>query len=84
MHVKYQLIWENNYVKIVNTKKNRLHKFATCNSNFEKLLLQTCIIKYHYKVYKYTPIFKPNLKRIGLIDIVKPLTKDGRTDRHRE
>ena len=40
MHVKYQLNRDIRFVKTVKTKKiNKLHKFTTCNSNFEKLLL---------------------------------------------
>ena len=62
MHVKYQLNRDNSFVKTVNTqKKIELNKFPTCNSNFEKSLLQKCITQ--------PPIFGPNLKKIGLIDI---------------
>ena len=40
MHVKYQLNRDIRFVKIVKTKKIiKLHKFTTCDSNFEKLLL---------------------------------------------
>ena len=39
MHVKYQLNRDINFVKTVKTKNNKLHKFTTCNSNFEKLIL---------------------------------------------
>ena len=40
MHVKYPLNRDNRFVKTVITKKIlKLHKFATCNSNFEKSLL---------------------------------------------
>ena len=73
MHVKYQLNWDNRFVKTVNTKKNGMHKFATCNSNFEK-----CI--------SLPPIFRQNLRSIGLLVIVQPNTKvistsDGQTAR---
>ena len=38
MHVKFQLN-RDRFVKTVNTKNLiKLHKFATCNSNFEKSL----------------------------------------------
>ena len=39
MHVKYQLNQDNRFVKNREHKKIKLHKFATCNSNFEKSLL---------------------------------------------
>ena len=40
MHVKYQLNRGIMFVKTVKTKKiNKLYKFTTCNSSFEKLLL---------------------------------------------
>ena len=40
MHVKYQLNQNNRSATIVITKTiNKLHKFTTCHSNFEKLLL---------------------------------------------
>ena len=40
MYVKYQLNRNNRFVKTVITKKKiKLHKFTTCNSNFETKLL---------------------------------------------
>ena len=41
----------------------KLHKIATCNSNFEKSLIQTCIIRLW--------IFRPSLRSIGLLVIVQ-------------
>ena len=62
MHVKYQLNQDNWVVKTMNTKKLKLHKFATCNSNFEKSLLSDM----HY----LTPDIRPNLRSMSLLDIV--------------
>ena len=66
MHVKYQLNWDNRFVKTVNTKK-KLHKFATRNSNLEKVFLSDM----HYP----TPDTWTNLRSIGLLVIVQPNTK---------
>ena len=75
MYVKYQLNRNNRFVKTAN-KKNKLHKIATYNSNFEKSLLSA--------MHHSASICKPNWKRIDLIDIVQPFTKiistsDGQT-----
>ena len=76
MYVKYQLNRDNRFVKTVITKKLKSHKFATCNTNLKKnCSFQTCITR--------PPIFKPNLRPIGMLVIVQPLSKDISTDDRR-
>ena len=56
MHVKDPLNRDNRFVKTVITKKIKLHKFATCNSNFEKSLLSDM----HYPTPDICVEFKTN------------------------
>ena len=82
MYVKYQLNRDNRFVKTVITKKNlKLHKFATCNTNFKKSLFSDM----HYP----TPDILPTWRPIGMLVIVQLRSKDistedGRTNRHRD
>ena len=72
MHVKYQLNRVKRFVKTVNTKNKlncinlqlatlfakicKLHKFATCNQNFEKSRFFTCTTP----LQTFRPIFEIN------------------------
>ena len=66
MYINFQQNRVRRLVKTVHTilfaKNRKLHKFATCNSNFKPNFFQTCII--------LKSIFRPNLKAIGIEDIV--------------
>ena len=53
MHVKHQLNWDNRFVKTVNKKKLKLHKFALVIRISKIRSFQTCIAR--------PPIFRPNL-----------------------
>ena len=76
MYINLQENQASRSVKSVDTKLFakycKLHKFATCSSNFKTKLLQTCI----------TPmsISRPNLKTFSLVDIVKLRSKVISTD----
>ena len=73
MYVKYQLNWNNGFVKTVITKK----KLNCINSQLairisEPNFFETCITP--------PPIDRPNLRSIGLLVIVQPRSKDISTD----
>ena len=92
MYVKYQLNRNNRFVKTVTTKIIKLHKFTTCNSNFETKLLSDM----HYPTpdryakfeinrsvsYRATAFQRYFYRR--RTDGRTDGQTDGRTDRHRE
>ena len=87
MHINFQHIWVSRLVKTVNTniflKKCKLHKFATCNSNFEKSRLSDM----YYPVIHIQADFETNrpiryqIAAIG--NYFHRRQTDGRTDRRR-
>ena len=68
MYIHFQQNWISRSVKTAHTnvfaKNCKLHKFAPCNSSFEKLRLSDM----HYPI----ATFRPNLRTIGLLDIQLP------------
>ena len=91
MHVKYQLNRDKRFVKIVNTKKIKLHKFATCNSNFEKSLLSDMHYSTPDKFAEFEINWAVSYTATGFQSIFLRTTDrrtvrqtGGRTDRHCE
>ena len=85
MHVKYQLNRDISFVKTVKTKKiNKLHKFTTCNSNFEKLILSDM----HHPTPNICVEFETNrlvsYSAIAFQRYFHRRRTDRQTDRHRE
>ena len=76
MYINFQQNQASRSVKSVDTKLfakyRKLHKFATCNSNFKTKLLSD--------MHNPMSISRPNLKTFSLVDIVKPRSKVISTD----
>ena len=89
MHVKYQLNRDNRFAKNREHKKYiKLHKFATCNSNFKKSLLSemhcpTPDIEANFEKNR-TDRYSATVDQSYFHERRTDRQTDGRTDGHRE